>query len=94
MARIKTGVSKQTNRDNLEALNLYYVWRNQFGIGVKMDSEFAWVVSNGKFGVQPKYFGQNTTRAVSDAHAANLPKDIDTIKVALYVLKTNAKVGA
>jgi len=92
MARIKTGVSKKANRDNLDALNLYYVWRNQFGIGTKMDAEFAWVVSGGKFGVEPKYFGQNVARSISDAHAANLPKDIDSIKVALYVLK--AKVGA
>ena len=92
MARIKTGVSKKANRDNLAALNLYYVWRNQFGIGLKMDAEFAWVVSGGKFGVEPKYFGQNVDRAITDAHAASLPKDIDTIKVALYVLK--AKAGA
>jgi hypothetical protein len=92
MARIATGLSKKSNRDNLAALNLCYVWRNQFGVGVKMDAEFAWIVSNGKFGVQPKYFGQNVDRATADAHAASLPLEINTHAVALYVLKS--KVGA
>jgi hypothetical protein len=94
MARIKTGVSKKANRDNLEALNLCYAWREQFGIGTKMNAEFAWVVSNGKFGVQPKYFGQNVDRAIADAHAASLPTEINTHTVALYVFKQNRKAGA
>ena len=94
MARRNTGLSKKSNRDNLAALNICYAWRNQFGVGVKMDAEFAWVVSGGKFGVQPKYFGQNVDRATGDAHAESLSKEIDTHKVALYVLKQNAKVGA
>ena len=94
MARIKTGLSKKSNRDNLEALNICYAWRNQFGTGVKMDAEFAWVVSGGKFGVEPKYFGQNVDRATADAHADSLEKNINTHEVALYVLKQNRKVGA
>lgn len=94
MARIKTGLSKKSNRDNLEALKICYTWRNQFGIGTKMDAEFAWVVSDGKFGVEPKFFGQNVDRAIADAHASSLEKNINTHEVALYVLKQNRKVGA
>lgn len=94
MSRVKTGVSKKANRDNLAALNLFYVWRDQFGVGVKMDAELAWVLSDGKFGVEPKYLGQNVSRAIADAHAASLDKNINSHEVALYVLKQQAKVGA
>jgi len=50
MARIATGVSKKSNRQNLEALALAQAWGRQFGVGTKCDAEFAWYISYGKFG--------------------------------------------
>jgi hypothetical protein len=46
MARRKTGVSKKSNRLNLEALALAQSWK----VGVKCEPKFAYEVSGGKFG--------------------------------------------
>ena len=46
MAIRKTGVSKKSNRLNLEALALAQSW----GVGVKCEPKFAYEVSGGKFG--------------------------------------------
>jgi hypothetical protein len=46
MARRKTGVSKKSNRQNLEALALAQSW----GVGVECEPKFAYEVSGGKFG--------------------------------------------
>lgn len=85
MARTATGMSKKSNRDNAQILNLCWAWRDQFGIGVKMDAEFAWVVSNGKFGSKPAQWGQagNFTYTVSEP-------TVDTWIVAKHVWQMTA----
>ena len=90
MARISTGVSKKSNRENLAALNLCYAWRNQFGIGVKMDAEFAWVMSNGKFGTKPATWTSISTRPSEIVLGEAV---IDTFKVALAIIKAEGKVA-
>ena len=90
MARISTGISKKANRENLAALKLCYVWRDQFGIGVKMDEEFAWVVSDGKFGTKPASWGQAMT---VPAQIVIAEPTINTFKVALYLIKRDKLVA-
>jgi len=58
MARIATGLSKKSNRINSAALDLCFSWKRGYGIGTKMDPEFAWVVSGGKYGNKPAQWGQ------------------------------------
>jgi len=89
MARIATGVSKKSNRQNLAALNLCFAWRNQFGIGTKMDAEFAWVMSNGKVGTKPATYGQAMTvpSQMSVGEAV-----FDTFKIALAIIKAENTV--
>jgi hypothetical protein len=89
MARIATGMSKKSNRENMAALNLCYSWRNQFGIGVKMDAEFAWVMSNGKYGVKPATWGASSTRPSEMTVGEAV---IDTFKIALAIIKAEGKV--
>lgn len=88
MARIATGVSKKSNRENLKALDVAFAWKRQFGIGVKMDAEFAWVVSNGKFGTKPvfKTVSRPSEMVIGEA-------TIDTFKVAKYVSKMEGGVA-
>jgi len=89
MARIKTGVSKKSNRINLAALSLCYEWRNQFGIGTKMDAQMAWILSDGKFGIEPErdnYLGGY--KNVPDSELT-----VDTFKVARYITVKEEKVA-
>jgi hypothetical protein len=90
MARIATGLSKKSNRQNMAALNLCYAWKNQFGIGVKMDADFAWVLSNGKFGTKPATWGQTSIRASEMIISEPV---IDTFKIALAIIKAENKVA-
>ena len=86
MARIKTGVSKKSNRQNLEALALAQTWNRQFGIGVKMSPEFAWVFSNGKLGSKPNTWGQ-VGESKPTIHGEAI---FDTFKIALSIVKAGA----
>lgn len=87
MSRIATGMSKKSNRINAAACSLALSWKAQFGIGTKMDAEFAYVVSNGKFGTKPQL--QNGVR-VADLVIGE--PTINTIDVALYIIKAEGKV--
>jgi hypothetical protein len=87
MARTATGLSKKSNRQNLAALNKCYVWREQFGIGVKCSPEFAWVVSGGKFGNKPVEWGQGGNFQYTESEAT-----VDVFKVALYIIKQEGNV--
>jgi hypothetical protein len=81
MARTATGISKKANRENAKALALALAWKYQFGIGVKMDSAFAWVMSDGKFGTKPDNYGA----AMSTPSLTEIEEPtIDTFMVALY----------
>jgi hypothetical protein len=86
MARIKTGVSKKSNRQNLEALAIAQTWNRQFGIGVKMSPEFAWVFSNGKVGSKPNTWGQSG-QSFEAKHGEPV---FSTIKIALMIVKAGA----
>lgn len=88
MARISTGVSKKSNRENLKALDLAFAWKRQFGIGVKMDAEFAWVVSDGKFGTKPVFKTVSRPSEIVIGEAT-----IDTFKVARYIIKKRGEVA-
>lgn len=88
MARIATGVSKKSNRLNLVALEKCHVWRSQFGVGVKCSPEFAWVVSDGKFGTKPAEWGQSGNFTYTETDAT-----VDTFAVALYLIKKEGKVA-
>jgi len=88
MARIATGVSKKSNRINLAALNLCYTWRNQFGIETKMDAQMAWILSDGKFGIEPErdnYLGGYKSVPVGE-------RTVDTFKVAHYIIVKEGEV--
>lgn len=87
MARTATGVSKKSNRENLAALNKCYEWRSQFGVGVKCSPEFAWVVSDGKFGIKPVEWGIGGGVRYTESEAT-----VDTFKVALYIIKQEGNV--
>jgi hypothetical protein len=87
MARIATGVSKKSNRLNLEALALAQAWQRQFGIGMKMSPEFAWVFTNGQIGQKPANFGQSGESTPTDHGTAIY----DTFKIALFVIKKRSK---
>lgn len=86
MSRKTTGVSKKSNRQNLEALALAQTWNRQFGIGVKMSPEFAWVFTNGKLGTKPTNWGQS---GLSQATIHGTPQ-FDTFKIALAIVKAGA----
>lgn len=81
MARIATGLSKKSNRINAAALELCFKWREQYGIGVKVDPSFAWVVSGGKFGSKPENYGVS-----GQASSPITEATIDTFNVARYVI--------
>jgi hypothetical protein len=83
MARNTTGRSNKTNRQNLEALALAQTWGRQFGIGVKMSPQFAWVFTNGKQGIKPDTYGQ-TGESKPATHTA---PTYDTFKIALQIIK-------
>ena len=85
MARTATGLSKKTNRDNMEALRLCWTWRDQFGIGVNVDPEFAWVITDGRYGSQPANWGQAGNFEYGKSEAT-----LDTFKIAQYVIKMSA----
>jgi hypothetical protein len=88
MARTATGLSKKINRQKSAALVKCYVWREQFGVGVKCSPEFAWVVSNGKFGNKPAEWGQSGNFTYTES-----PKSIDTFAVALYIIKKENQIA-
>jgi hypothetical protein len=86
MARIKTGVSKKANRDNLKAFDLVLEWRKtNLAVGWLMTPEVAWAVSGGKFGTAPVMLNAMPLR-----YAAEGALDIDAMKVALYIVKAGA----
>lgn len=87
MARIATGVSKKSNRINRAAFELCLQWREQYGVGVTVDPEFAWVVSGGKFGHQPAEWGQSGNFSYTQSEAT-----INTFKVAHYITVKNGLV--
>ena len=70
-------------RDNLEALALAQTWGRQFGIGVKMSPEFAWVFTNGKLGSKPNTWGQSGL-SMPTIHGE---PTFDTFKIALQIIK-------
>jgi hypothetical protein len=89
MARIATGVSKKSNRENLAALTLVLEWR-KYGLveGFLMTPEVAWALSGTKFGNKPK--------VISDMPLAYEPEgepSVDAIKVAKYVIKMEGGVA-
>lgn len=86
MARNTTGRSNKTSRQNLAALELAQTWNRQFGIGVKMSPEFAWVFSNGKVGSKPANWGQSGL-SVATQHGEPA---FDTFKIALAIVRSRA----
>jgi hypothetical protein len=93
MSRRSTGISKHANRVNVAALDIAESWMTRYPVGVKMDEEMAWVLSNGAFGVKPKFWGVNGNSAEKAAHEDSLPQIVDTFKVALYVVSQQRKVA-
>ena len=88
MSRTATGLSKKANRENRDALNVYFVWRNQFGIDHKVDAEFAWVMTNGLKGSRPVNWGTNAP----GSKAADLPAEFDVIQIAKIFLKQGGTI--
>jgi len=88
MARTATGLSKRSNRVNLAALNLAMDWKARYGVGVKVDPEFAWVVSNGKFGHKPAEWGMSGNFSYTRSEAT-----VDTFAVARYIIETEGSVA-
>ena len=82
MARIATGVSKKSNRQNLKALELIYVWKNQFGVTTTMTPELAFVLSDGKFGTAPIKVSSMPSR-----YADQGAPTVSALKVALHIVK-------
>lgn len=82
MARIATGVSKKSNRENLAAWNLILEWRKYGATGFLLTPELAWAVSGGKFGTKPVMIS-----AMPLAYAPEGTPSIDAMKVAKFVLK-------
>lgn len=82
MARIATGVSKKSNRQNLKALELIYVWQRQFAVTTTMTPELAFVLSDGKFGTAPVRIS-----AMPSRYAEQGPATVDALKVALHIVK-------
>lgn len=82
MARIATGVSKRSNRQNLKALELIYVWQNQFGVTTTMSPELAFVLSDGKLGTAPVKISSSPLRYQEQA-----PATVSALKVALHIVK-------
>jgi hypothetical protein len=82
MARIKTGVSKKSNRQNLKALEIIYIWQRQFGVTTTMTPELAWVLSDGKFGKAPVKIS-----AWPSHYAPQGEPTIDALKVALHIVQ-------
>jgi hypothetical protein len=87
MARIKTGVSKKSNRENLKALEMIYEWRKYGETGFHLTPEFAWVVSDGKFGTEPKMISAMPVRFAPLGAAT-----IDAVKVARHIIRLNGLV--
>jgi hypothetical protein len=88
MSRVSTGLSKKINRQKTAALNLCWTWRSQFGVGVHCSPEFAWVVSDGKFGSKPAEWGMGGGFRYTES-----PATVDTFAVALYIIKKEGSVA-
>ena len=86
MSRTATGLSKKANRENAAALKVYFVWREQFGIGYKVDEEFAWVMTNGIKGKKPANWGNN------QPGSKNLADKFDAIQIAKIFLASGGTV--
>lgn len=88
MARIATGVSKKSNRENLAALNMILEWRNYGATGFLLTPEFAWAVSGGKFGNKPVMIS-----AMPLAYAPEGTPSVDAVKVAKYIIKEQGGIA-